>query len=135
MFCHAVASSGPFLRLLAQGRLWRALRVCAFSVASVLFGLPSHAVVLWSDPGATLVHATGAGTDILGGALKRDDSSADTLYFKFRVEPLSDASMEEYFAAFELYEGDAERLGVGNALKAWAYSAFANTDETGKSGK
>jgi hypothetical protein len=134
---HAVAASvaGPLLRPLVQSGLWRALRVCAFSVASGLFVFPSNAGVLWSDPGATLVHATGAGTDILGGVLKRDDSSSDTLYFKFRVEPLSDTSTEEYFAAFELYEGDAERLGVGNALKAWAYSAFVGEDEIGKTGK
>lgn len=72
--------------------------------------LPARAVTLWSDSGATLVHDTGAGRDILEGAVKRDDSSRDTLYFKFHVNPLSDATTEEYFAAFELYEGDAERL-------------------------
>ena len=82
--------------------------------------------------GATLVHETGAGSDILGGALKRDDTSNDTLYFKFHVDPLSDVGTEEYFAAFQLYEGEAERLGVGNSLKAWAYSAF-NTAQTGPS--
>ncbi len=54
------------------------------------------------------------------------------MYFKFHVDPLSDASTEEYFAAFELYEGETERLAVGNALKAWAYSAF-NISETGQS--
>ena len=82
--------------------------------------------------GTTLVHNTGEGYDILDGAVKEDDSSTNTLYFKFRVDPLSDASTEEYFAAFELYEGDKERLGVGNALKAWAYSAFS-ADVTGES--
>ena len=92
----------------------------------------TRAVVLWSDLGTTLVHNTGEGYDILGGAVKEDDSSTNTLYFKFRVDPLSDASTEEYFAAFELYEGDKERLGVGNALKAWAYSAF-RADATGES--
>ena len=95
---------------------------------------PANAVVLWSDLGATLAHETGAGSDILGGALKRDDSAADTLYFKFHVEPLSDAGTEEYFAAFQLYEGDEERLGVGNSLKAWAYSAF-NTTTNGEFNK
>ncbi|HXC99176.1 MAG TPA: two-component regulator propeller domain-containing protein, partial [Verrucomicrobiae bacterium] len=80
----------------------------------------------------TLVHETGGGSDILGGTVKEDDSSTNTLYFKFHVDPLSDASTEEYFAAFELYEGDRERLGVGNALKAWAYSAF-KADATGVS--
>jgi len=90
----------------------------------------SHAVLLWSDLGATQVHENGAGEDILGGGLKRDESSTDTLYFKFHVDPLSDATTEEYFAAFQLFEGNHERLAVGNALRAWAYSVFA-TGETG----
>jgi ligand-binding sensor domain-containing protein/signal transduction histidine kinase len=79
---------------------------------------------LWSDLGSTQVHETGPGADILGGVLRRTDSSNDTLYFKFHVDPLSDANTEEYFAAFQLYEGNQERLALGNALKAWAYSAF-----------
>ena len=90
----------------------------------------TQAVLLWSDLGATQVHENGVGEDILGGTLKRDDSSADALYFKFHVDPLSDATTEEYFAAFQLFEGNHERLAVGNALKAWAYSAFA-TGEIG----
>lgn len=94
---------------------------------------PASAVILWNDPDTTLVHETGAGTDILGGAVKRDDSANDTLYFKFHVDPLSDKDTEEYSAAFELFEGDAERLGIGNAMKAWAYSAFFHSDETGES--
>src|ERR1039458_3006378 len=94
---------------------------------------PAGAVILWNDPGMTLVHENGAGTDILGGAVKRDDSANDTLYFKFHVDPLSDKDTEEYSAAFELFEGDAERLGIGNAMKAWAYSAFFHADETGES--
>jgi ligand-binding sensor domain-containing protein/signal transduction histidine kinase len=96
----------------------------------LLLALPAHAVILWNDPGTTLAHETGAGTDILGGAVKRDDSANDTLYFKFHVDPLSDTNTEEYFAAFELFEGDAERLGIGNSMKAWAYSAFFHADET-----
>ena len=94
---------------------------------------PASAVILWNDPDSTLVHENGAGTDILGGAVKRDDSANDTLYFKFHVDPLSDKDTEEYFAAFELFEGDAERLGIGNAMKAWAYSAFFHADEAGES--
>jgi len=101
---------------------------------SLLLPLSSHAVILWNDLGTSLVHATSPGTDILGGALTRDDSSSDTLYFKFHVNPLSDTSTEEYFAAFELFEGETERLGVGNALKAWAYSAFTGETEIGRSG-
>ena len=107
----------------------------ALVAAMVLrWAAPADAVVLWSDLGATLAHETGAGSDILGGALKRDDSSSDTLYFKFHVDPLSDVGTEEYFAAFQLYEGDAERLAVGNSLKAWAYSAF-NTATNGEFNK
>ncbi len=92
----------------------------------------TRAAVLWSDFGTTLVHNSGEGYDILNGAVKEDESSTNTLYFKFRVDPLSDASTEEYFAAFELYEGEKEHLGIGNALKAWAYSAF-RADATGRS--
>ncbi len=98
----------------------------------LIFANATRGAVLWSDLGTTLVHDTGEGFDILGGAVKEDDTSTNTLYFKFHVDPLSDASTEEYFAAFELYEGDKERLGIGNALKAWAYSAF-RADATGDS--
>lgn len=96
----------------------------------VLLPASARAVILWTDPDTTLVHDNGAGTDILGGAVKRDGSANDTLYFKFHVNPLSDKDTEEYAAAFELYEGDVERLGVGNAMKAWAYSAFLGASES-----
>ena len=99
--------------------------------AAVLPG-PARAVVLWSDLGATLAHDTGVGSDVLGGAVKRDDTASDTLYFKFHVDPISDVGTEEYSAGFQLYEGEAERLAVGNSLKAWAYSAF-NTAQMGPS--
>jgi signal transduction histidine kinase/ligand-binding sensor domain-containing protein len=92
------------------------------------------AAIFWSDLGATLALNNGPGTDILGGAVKRDQSSSGVLYFKFHVDPQSDMTTEEYFAAFQLYEGDHERLAVGNSLKAWAYSAF-NTLETGEANK
>lgn len=105
-----------------------------FTLLACLVGylgaLPASAVILWNDPGTTLVHQNGAGSDILGGAVKRDDTANDTLYFKFHVDPLSDKDTEEYLAAFELFEGDSERLGIGNSLKAWAYSAFFHADET-----
>src|SRR6266404_3662673 len=132
---HAIASC-PAASLRwppAQVRPSAAFRTCACATAFLLlaWALPSRAIVLWSDLGATLVHETGPGADILSGALKRDDSFSDTLYFKFHVDLISDASTEEYFAVFELYEGDSERLGVGNALKAWAYSVFVGTQESG----
>ena len=98
---------------------------------ALALAFPACAVVLWSDPDTTLAHETGPGTDILHGAIKRDDSASDTLYFKFHVDPLSDMDTEEYLAAFELFEGDEERLGIGNAAKAWAYSAFIHPQEIG----
>jgi ligand-binding sensor domain-containing protein/signal transduction histidine kinase len=109
-------------------RLAFGLTVMAFFSGSIA----GRAALLWSDLGETQVHETGEGRDILGGLLRRDDSSSDTLYFKFHVDPLSDATMELYFAAFQLFEGNHERLAVGNALNAWAYSAFA-TGQTGSS--
>ena len=67
---------------------------------ATLLANPAKAVVLWNDPDATSVHENGAGQDILGGAVKRDDSASDTLYFKFHINPLSDKDTEEYSAAF-----------------------------------
>jgi ligand-binding sensor domain-containing protein/signal transduction histidine kinase len=112
-----------------RGRGWLGTLIV---LAMIVWTNSSEAVLLWSDLGSTQVHETGAGADILGGVLQRNDAATDTLYFKFHVDPLSDATTEEYFAAFQLFEGNQERLAVGNALKAWAYSAFA-TGETGSS--
>src|SRR5712671_2018102 len=101
-------------------------KLLAFAVVCwVSFG---DAAILWSDLGATLVHESGPGNDILGGVIKRDNTSSDTLYFKFHVDPHSDWSTEEYFAGFQLFEGETERLGVGNSQAAWAYSAFRTAE-------
>ena len=51
--------------------------------------------MLWSDAGSRVIHKTGDGVDILGGAVKRNDKANDALYFKFHVDPLSDAANEE----------------------------------------
>ena len=93
-----------------------------------------QAKVLWNDPGPRTAYANGPGTNILGGTVSRDDNANDVLYFKFQVDPLSDATTEEYFAAFQLFENDQERLAVGNSPKAWSYSAF-NTLETGENNR
>jgi signal transduction histidine kinase len=85
---------------------------------------PARAGILWSDPGPTLVRENGEGTNILRDVVKRDGSANDTLYFKFRVNPLSDVNMKPYPAGFQLFQGGKERLGIGNSLKAWDYSAF-----------
>ena len=105
--------------------------ICA-TLTALLFVLTARAEVLWSDPGPKNIRDSGPGEDILRGALKRDDTASDTLYFKFRVDPLSDVSTEEYYAGFQLFEGNTNRLGIGNSPKAWAYSAFY-TSETGPS--
>lgn len=131
----SVASTGALTKRLFFATIRKILHFTVLGLTSWLilaWANTACATILWSDLGATLIHETGNGSDILGGALKEDDSSTNTLYFKFHVDPLSDASTEEYYAAFELYEGDKERLGIGNALKAWAYSAFI-ADATGES--
>ena len=107
---------------------WVAAAVCCMP-------LPLEAVVLWSEVEPRLTCNNGAGEDVLRGAVKRDDTANDSLYFKFHVDPLSDASTEPYFAAFELFEGDEARLGVGNALEAWGYSAFVGPDGTGETNR
>ncbi|MGH7976658.1 MAG: hypothetical protein ACREC8_08340, partial [Limisphaerales bacterium] len=103
-------------------------------VAAHFLVVPSRAVILWSDPGARVIHATPDGTDILGGKVSRDDKASDVLYFKFRADPLSDPADEPYYALFQLVESNQMRLGVGNALEAWGYSA-AYASETGPSNK
>ena len=104
-------------------RIPKCFRICLVVLA---MGCVSEvgAEVLWSDLDTTTVQNNGSGTDLLGGAMKRDNLANDTLYFKFHVDPLSDATTEPYFAALELYDGDTEHLGIGNALPAWAYSVF-----------
>ena len=135
MFQHRPALWSPWDRRLSRETLGAgalSLRSCWLLLLVVWFWVAlladSRAAALWSDLSPTLVRENGEGTDILNGALKRDDSSTETLYFRLHVDPLSDASTEEYLAAFELYEGGEERLGVGNALKAWAYSAFKSIE-------
>src|SRR2546421_10753650 len=98
--CSYAAASRPFGSsqcLIAPGNLSAALRAALGCIPFLLLfcAVQSPAIILWNDLGATLAHETGAGTDILGGALKRDESSSGTLYFKFHVDPLSDSSTEE----------------------------------------
>jgi signal transduction histidine kinase len=112
--------------------MFRPATIFALTILATLFCRSARATILWSDTGARLVHNTGTGVDILGGAVRRNDTNSDVLYFKFHVDPLSDAASEPYSAGFQLFEGDEERLGVGNAPEAWGYSAFA-TAETGPS--
>jgi signal transduction histidine kinase len=110
-----------------------AAMVVLLSLATLVCS-PASGKILWSDPGSRVIHATPDGSDILGGKAKRDDKASDVLYFKFKVDPLSDAKNEPYFALFQLVESNHFRLGVGNAWEAWGYSA-AYTSETGPSNK
>ena len=103
-------------------------------VAAALQAVSAQATILWSDDGARVVRNTGPGEDNLGGKVKRDDKAGDVLYFKFHVDPISDLASEPYFAGLQLFEGNQERLGVGNAMEAWGYSAF-NTSEMGLSNR
>src|SRR5713101_5045272 len=108
--------------------------ILALTIVAAIFCPAARATVLWSEPASRVIHATPDGTDILGGAVKRDDSASDVLYFKFHVDPLSDAANEPYYALFQLNEGDTNRLAVGNAPEAWGYSA-CYTSETGPSNR
>jgi signal transduction histidine kinase len=101
-------------------------------LAVIMFVPPARARILWSDPDARTVHHTGEGQDILGGVVKRTDTNTDALFFKFHVDPLSDQGSEPYMAGFQLFEGNEARVGVGNAMEAWGYSAF-KAAETGPS--
>jgi len=97
-------------------------------LALVLFAVPGYAKILWSNPGPVLAHDTSDGRDILHGAVKRATNATDVLYFKFRVDPLSDSSKEPYYAGFQLFDGTTHHLAVGNAPAPWAYSAFYTAD-------
>lgn len=106
-------------------------------LAGLLLGSAGSAAaaMLWSRPEKILVRTNGAGEDLLHGAVKpqgRDSSS--TLYFRFTVTPLSDISTERnptnaYAAGLVFFEAANERLGIGNALRAWGYSAFNVTSK------
>jgi signal transduction histidine kinase len=117
----------------SRSRFWNRAAVTQFLVLLALLAmvLPIRARILWSDPDSRVIHATPVGTDILGGAVKRDDKANDALYFKFRVDALSDLANEPYYAVFQLMEGNQYRLAVGNAPEAWGYSAcFTSETQT-----
>lgn len=90
--------------------------------------LPARAVILWSHPAAIFVRDNGAGEDILHGAIPpQDTNSSRTLYFRFRVDPISDTptkSIADFEAGFIFFAKGKEHLGMGNSLSAWAYCAM-----------
>lgn len=87
----------------------------------------ASASLLWSDNGS---YAINESSTTLSTGVTRTDSSTDTLYFRFRVDPTSDWTTENYFAGFQLYQSGNERLGVGNAWENLAYSVY-NVDAAG----
>ncbi|MSU58556.1 MAG: sensor histidine kinase [Pedosphaera sp.] len=135
ILCAYRVSAVPSGRLFGCG--FATLCLCVSFRLFLLFTILSapfvgRAEILWNDPGERTIHDSGLGEDLLHGGIKRDDTASDTLYFKFHLDPLSDVSTEEYYAGFQLFEGNTNRLAVGNAPAAWAYSAFY-TAETGPS--
>jgi signal transduction histidine kinase len=132
-------ASGNFVALVSRAgtrhiRHMSRIAISLLTLWALLCGSPARARILWSEPAARTVHHTNAGLDILGGKLRRTSTNNDVLYFKFHIDPVTDWKSEPYFAGFQLYEQGEERLGVGNALEAWAYSAF-NAAETGPSNR
>jgi signal transduction histidine kinase len=84
--------------------------------------------VLWSHPEEVLVRDNGPGEDILRGAIKpHDQNSAGTLYFRIKVDPISDTAakwIKQFEAGFMLVEKGQEHLGIGNSHGAMAYSVL-----------
>jgi len=129
-----LVSNRPGLWLLRPARRAFFIRVCLGGLLVMSCPVALRAVILWSDSGSRVIHNTFDGADILGGKVKRDNKANDALYFRFRVDPLSDPADEHYAALFQLVETNQWRLGVGNAMEAWGYSA-AYVSETGPSNK
>jgi hypothetical protein len=87
---------------------------------------PAAAAVLYTHPGTLLANDNGLGTPLPGWSLRRDDASADTLYFRFIVRPDGDVLTEPYLAGLQLFaDSTTPGLGVGNAMLSQAYSVFA----------
>lgn len=84
--------------------------------------------ILWRHPGTIHVRQSGSGADILHGAVPpQTTSSSNTLYFKFRVDPISDAatkSIADFDAGLVFFEKGEEHVGIGNSRQAWAYCAM-----------
>lgn len=84
--------------------------------------------IFWRHSGTILVRQSVSGVDITHGAVPpQDASSSNTLYFKFRVDPISDAatkSIADFDAGFVFFEKGQEHVGIGNSRQAWAYCAM-----------
>lgn len=89
---------------------------------------PASARILWSDPVWRFIHGTNQVLSLEGSGLEpQDDSSSRTLYLRFSIDPESDGFSDfaaRYEAGWVFTQNGVERLGLGNALLAWGYSAF-----------
>lgn len=128
-----IMSGAPTAQILSCQFKWLVMRPCV--TFFLLFGCffcaqPVNAEILWQSSHELHVKNNGAGEDILRGAVKpHDDSSSGTLYFKMQIDPQTDLvheveTQQPYRAGLAFYQGDVEKLGVGNAWDAWGYSAF-----------
>jgi hypothetical protein len=103
--------------------------VCLIVISGIASVASSDAALLWSHPQKTLIRNNGAGEDILHRAVKpRDSSSSGTVFLRFSVDPQWDAitkGQSQSVSGLVFYEKGVEKLGVGNAPRAWGYSAFS----------
>lgn len=105
-------------------------RIPAFAAAAAV--LPFVATTASAEVLASQrepVRVTNSAVEVFDGAsAPHDNTAAGTLYFKFRVNPLSDTVQKaegRKFLAGLLFRLDGrDNLGVGNDRFTWAYSAF-----------
>jgi len=96
-----------------------------FAAVCSLLLVPAHAAVLYTSPGPIAIDESGSGSNLAGLSLSRSTTATDSLYFRFTLSNLlSNSTNENYYAAFQFFDGGAEKLGLGNAWDAYAYSAF-----------
>ncbi|KAA1261316.1 Glucan 1,4-alpha-maltohexaosidase precursor [Rubripirellula obstinata] len=71
-----------------------------------------------------------ASQTILSSGIARDDTSSDTLYFRFTANPTSIGSsgISDAFSAFQLFQNGEEGLGIGNRFGSAAWSYFGASD-------
>ena len=116
-----VPFSAGIHRLRARAIVWLA-------AALVISGVSARGTVLWEHTGTIHVQDNGQGKDILHGAITpQGTNSSGTLYFRFRVVPISDSatkSIADFEAGLVLVEKGVEHLGIGSTRVAWAYCGW-----------
>lgn len=108
--------------------LFNGITVPVLALMLLVITLPARGTTLWSHPGTVLVCDNGNGEDILHGAIQpQTTNSSGTLYFRIKVDPISDTAakvINKFEAGFMLVAHGHENLGIGNADGAMAYSAL-----------